>query len=269
MSFERIRWSDSDRHLGPITVAWGQPEFGLVLRSKGDEDAPAYGRLHLSRLTVLWPMPSWLIRPHREKIIAKSWDAGTVERLGRDWYWQIDRRAYGFTVSDGTLFLKFGRQTGDSWTDQSRCIFLPWKEWRHVRHSFYDMDGDLFADVPDRDWDARQMLEVACPTVRFQFRDFDGEEITATTRIEERQWKRGEGRFKWLSWFVRDKVRRSLDIRFSAEVGERKGSWKGGTIGTGIEMLPGELHEAAFRRYCGQNGMTFIGRAEAVEGAAS
>ena len=25
---------------------------------------------------------------------------------------------------------------------------------------------------------------------------------------------------------------------------------KGGTVGHSIDMLPGELHEAAFRRYC-------------------
>ena len=46
------------------------------------------------------------------------------------------------------------------------------------------------------------------------------------------------------------KIRRSLDLEFSGETGPEKGSWKGGTVGTGIEMLPGELHEAAFRRYC-------------------
>lgn len=35
--------------------------------------------------------------------------------------------------------------------------------------------------------------------------------------------------------------------------GPEKGSWKGGTIGHSIEMLPDELHEAAFRRYCDQD----------------
>lgn len=41
-----------------------------------------------------------------------------------------------------------------------------------------------------------------------------------------------------------------LDLRFSEEVGPQKGSWKGGTIGTGCDMLPGETPEQAFRRYC-------------------
>lgn len=62
---------------------------------------------------------------------------------------------------------------------------------------------------------------------------------------------------------------RNLDLRFSGETGREKGSWKGGTIGTSIEMRPGELHEAAFRRYCdeehraksGKYRITFIGAA--------
>lgn len=56
-------------------------------------------------------------------------------------------------------------------------------------------------------------------------------------------------------------LRRSLDIRFSGETGHRKGSWKGGTVGHSINMLPGELHEAAFHRYCTEHEMTFIGEA--------
>lgn len=34
--------------------------------------------------------------------------------------------------------------------------------------------------------------------------------------------------------------------------------WKGGTTGHAINMLSGELHEAAFRRYCAENNMTFV-----------
>jgi len=90
------------------------------------------------------------------------------------------------------------------------------------------------------------------PKACFEFEDYDGKKIVAATHIEEREWKRGTGWFKWLSLIWSNKVSRSLDIRFSEEVGPEKGSWKGGTLGHGIEMLPGELHEAAFRRYCEQ-----------------
>jgi len=37
-------------------------------------------------------------------------------------------------------------------------------------------------------------------------------------------------------------------VKFSDEVGERTGSWKGGVIGTGSEMRPGESPEQCLRR---------------------
>lgn len=40
----------------------------------------------------------------------------------------------------------------------------------------------------------------------------------------------------------------TIDIRFSAEVGSRAGSWKGGTIGCSYEMNPGETPEHTLRR---------------------
>jgi hypothetical protein len=70
-----------------------------------------------------------------------------------------------------------------------------------------------------------------------------------------------------LLYIGRNTVRRSLDLQFSAEVGKRKGSWKGGTIGHSIDMMPGELHEAAFRRYCAQQGLTFVGQTVAEQPA--
>jgi hypothetical protein len=75
-----------------------------------------------------------------------------------------------------------------------------------------------------------------CPTDKFEFKDFDGEQITATCKIEEREWQRGRGIFRLL-FIGRNLVRRSLDLQFSSEVGKRKGSWKGGMVGHSIEML--------------------------------
>jgi len=50
----------------------------------------------------------------------------------------------------------------------------------------------------------------------------------------------------------------SLDISFSGEVGNRKGSWKGGTVGHSTNMRHDETHKTAFQRYCVENGMTFV-----------
>jgi len=264
------RWSDNDRCVGPLTYARdgkGYRPLAVILASGDDEYPGSSLRLSGFGHTVILALPHWFPPPYREKVPAKSWDAATRERLGRDWYWAIDRREYGFTLVEGHLNISLGRQSNDSSTEQRWGCFLPWTEWRHVRHSFYGLQGEHVATLPDTGksylgdegrWERERAIKDATPTVSFDFEDFDGEQITATAKIEEREWRFGAGWFKWLSLFRRPKVRRSLDLRFSAEVGKRKGSWKGGTLGHGIEMLPGELHEAAFRRYCRENQLTFL-----------
>ena len=45
---------------------------------------------------------------------------------------------------------------------------------------------------------------------------------------------------------------------FSGETGKRKGSYKGGTLGTGINLRPGEGAVGGFMRYCQENDMRFL-----------
>jgi hypothetical protein len=236
-----IRWGDNDRYWGPFTYArddCGWRPFAIVLEL-GSGDSDFRKRLRMSALghTLIVAIP------------------GLVKHT----------RDYGFSCSEGFLQVFYGPQTMDSSTTKSLGYFLPWTQWRHVRHSMYDGNGEHFWTAPrNLDWkfgryEAIKEAEDTCPSLSFEFDDFDGERIVAKTRIEEREWLFGEGWFKWLSWFRKPKVVRSLDISFSSEVGKRKGSWKGGTLGHGITMLPGELHEAAFRRYCAENNMTFVG----------
>lgn len=262
------RWSDHDRRLGPFIYARDRRwrPFAIVLDS-GDGDERSGCRFRVSALghTLITALPP-IVRPWRRKIFP-DWDAATVERLGRNWYWDSYPREYGFSYADGFLQVFLGRQTHDSSTTQVWCKHLPWTQWRHVRHSYYDLAGRHYFTEPlllrwgTPEHEAARQIEDACPTRTFAFKDFDGEQLTARTRIEEREWRFGSGWFAWLSHFRAPKIARSLDIRFSGETGKRKGSWKGGTIGHAIDMLPGELHEAAFRRYCAAHDMTFEGPA--------
>lgn len=266
-----IHWSDHDHYFGPFTFAReGFARFGIMLTSSDDERDQAYARLHVAGFTAITPIPGWLVRPHKVQVHARGWDAATIERMGRDWYWDIHEREFGAYTAEGALHVHYGAQTHDSSTDCSRCFFFPWRSWRVVRESLYDDAGEHFTDLPrhvrladGEAWKKRHELQDACPTVSFDFHDFDGERITAKTRIEERERKLGEGRWRWLSIFRRPQITRSLDLQFSSEVGRRKGSWKGGTIGHSITMLPGELHEHAFRRYCEKKGLIFTGLREA------
>lgn len=264
-----IRWSDHDRYFGPFTYARERHRIGLaVMFSSGDDDDYAGCSVRFSGLghtlilalpAIIKPWRQWVeiyTQPTRDQMIAKGCKPG---------YWDTHERQYGFSFFEGSIHFHFGPQTHDSTTDKVKVYFLPWRIWRHVRHSLYDLEGDLFATLPDwgfrnkNGWAVKNAIEEACPSATFEFDDYDGERISATTRIDEREWLLGEGKFKWLSFFRRPKISRSLDIHFSKETGNRKGSWKGGTIGHSIDMQPGELHESAFRRYCSQNRMTFVG----------
>ena len=133
-----------------------------------------------------------------------------------------------------------------------------------VRHSLYDLDGVKFCDLPQYGrafkytYEASEAMKAACPVARFEFEDYDGERIVATCLIEEREYRRGKGIFRL--WYLgRNKCYRSVDLKFSSEVGRRKGSWKGGTIGHSCEISPGEHVQEALERYCAKEGLKFIG----------
>lgn len=227
------RLTDNDKNFGPFTIGRWHSSFSACLN--GQDDEHPHSSLLLTgfgwALRMILPLPIKPVGKYREH-----------------------QRCYGVSLCDmgnGYDFVQvfFGARTHDSSTDKVWCKHLPWKQWRHVRHSLYTPAGEHFyTEQKDfLDFFARQQ---ECPRVNFVFRDYDGEFITASCMIEEREWHRGEGWFKWLKFFYPVKIQRSLDLKFSAEVGPEKGSWKGGTIGHGIDMLDGETPGDAFRRYC-------------------
>lgn len=231
------RLTSNDHTWGPFTAARWKSRFGITVSSGDDEDPEN---------TLLMTGFGWALRVHLPTILKP------VGKYGEH------PQEFGFTLCDmgnGYDFLQvmFGPETGDSSTSKCWSKHLPWKQWSCVRNSVYEPDGTLFA-TEARGHKGAFFDFLAekdkCPSSRFGFEDYDGEMIVATCVIEEREWHRGEGWFTWLRFFWPAKIRRSLDLKFSAEVGPQKGSWKGGTIGHGIDMEPGETPRAAFERYC-------------------
>lgn len=216
-----------------------------------------------------------LIQPAREKIVAQTWNAATVARMGRDWYWEYHRREFGVYLTKSNHFvIKYGEQT-DSWPgDKTWSCFLPWGEWHRVEQTIYGRGGELWwtetkADIDKtvaaggHGFDGYFAASKLAPAVSFLFVDYDGEVIEARTIIEGSRYRAGEGWFKWIHWFRKDRVYRSLKIEFSKQVGPEKGSWKGGTLGHGIEIEDrDESHEEAFRRYCLEHGLSFYARVD-------
>lgn len=267
----RRRWGDNDRYYGPFTYA-RDGEYrhtGIELRSAGeDDDDGASLRVSGFGHTVIVGLPGWVLRPARE------W----VDLTHREWatspgYWQVMERRVGFSLYDGHLSIHYGRQAMDSSIDRQWGYSLPWTQWRHVRHSFYNLDGSHLGDEPQTArhmtmderhacYEAGRALQECADKARFNFLDYDDEHIVATCHIEEREWRRGTGWCRWMSLFWPARINRSLILNFSSEVGKRKGSWKGGTLGHSIRMKPGETAQDAFMRYCLQEGLTYAGWAD-------
>lgn len=259
----RQRWNDTERRFGPLTVARDRRTsryFALVLDS-GDEERPGCTlRLSVFGRTLILDCPP-ILRPYREKVTARSWDAATIERMGRDWYYAEDPRQVGVTISEGGFVsVAYGRQSEDSRTERRWGWFMPWAQWRVVRRRWFGLTGACVSEVrEDRvRWERVFAHKSLCPRVRFTFLDYDGEQLEATTHLEEMVWHRGIGWWRWLGWCCPPQSKRFLEITFSGEVGRRKGSWKGGTIGHRITVEPGELHADAFARYAAAHEITIL-----------
>jgi len=81
---------------------------------------------------------------------------------------------------------------------------------------------------------------------------YDGMQTRAKVNIEERQWIRGK--WKWLRSILRfipgcNKIQRTMNIMFRDEVGPKKGSWKGGTVGMGYPISARESLSNCFNRF--------------------
>jgi hypothetical protein len=264
------RWSDNQKSFYPFTLAKSRKDYGNYLgvhlhSGDNEENKGCNLKIYFLNYTFITELPP-IIKPFLFKHTPTSWDAETIKRIGRDHYFQSFNRSYGFRLlindghDQGVMFVDYGPQTHDSETTKSKVWFIPFLQWRYHGIDLYDEQQNLFYSQKhtSRSFDELYTKQKECPSVSFMFKDYDGEELTVRSTIQERTWKFGEGWFKWLSWFKKDMVIRQLDLEFSGETGKRKGSYKGGTIGASIAMLPNETHEDAFKRYCVKHEMTYI-----------
>lgn len=194
------------------------------------------------------------------------------------WWSEWFEREFGVSIDRTTLHIHYGPQTWDSDTTKSKVLFFPWAGRRFHRFTLYDLGGRAVWTKLERDvrkaqrkahagggWhdsfaEQHKQVEEVQKEV-FSFTDFDGEKIHARCHIEEREWRAGEGLFAWLSLFRKPTIQRCLSLDFDREVGSRKGSWKGGTVGHSVTWLEGDSPEWAFRRYCAAHSLQF-GRRE-------
>jgi len=141
------------------------------------------------------------------------------------------------------------KQIGIHWGKKTKLYDTPWAfDW--VRTSSMMKDGTWEHEIKgdrkefwdDNKWGDKRFQE----THPYKYIKNDGtvQETTATIRVDEREW-----RLRYFKWFklIRT-VRRSIDVKFKDQLGERVGSYKGGTTGTGHDMLKGETPYQTLKR---------------------
>lgn len=132
--------------------------------------------------------------------------------------YQCSGPTYGFYFFDDSLVLQYGKSHGRH-GDPQKHIRMPWG-WIHREHKI--------------------LSEKEVHPYRYTLASGEVQERTATINVESRLWTR--------YWLPHRLYKRTIDIEFNDEVGERTGSWKGGTTGCSYNMLPNETPVECLRR---------------------
>lgn len=157
-----------------------------------------------------------------------------------------DLPQYGIHIHNNTFWIMIGGEYDESIGQVQGKSWITWD----LPFFSYEFDGHWIKDK-DQQWVLMKNID------SYEFRKNQAyseqhsftyvlnngtiQERTATCTIEKRKWHR-----KWFPFLT--KVSEVIDIEFSDEVGERTGTWKGGTIGCSYDMSPNDTIESCLRR---------------------
>lgn len=156
--------------------------------------------------------------------------------------------AWGFNYHDNTIWIYVGGGGNFQGGRKFKTITMPWKltwvrtstlmnggiDWFHeTQKNRLNWGKDSSGEkIGSYDWLNKNKWQETHPFVD----KYDNTLVNATIGVSEREWR--PIWFEWTSLFA--KTRKTIEVNFDKEVGKEKGSWKGGTIGCGYEMLPNE-----------------------------
>lgn len=135
--------------------------------------------------------------------------------------------SWGFTYHMRGIQFQWGRHC--------RIWYLPWA-LEHQKTETMRPDGSwvpLIASYESGD-DGR-LREIHPYTYKLKSGDAL-QQREAAVWAERREW-----RWRWFQWLPWPRIiRTSIWVEFDEEIGERVGTWKGGTVGCGWDLRPGE-----------------------------
>jgi hypothetical protein len=163
--------------------------------------------------------------------------------------------AWGITYVENSLLIYYGGAGNYEGGAKCKIINLPWTltwvrtstllasgEYHHqTQTSRKSYENDEAGEIEGSyDWLNKNKWQESHPYID----KCDGTVVTATISVEEREWR--PLWFQWTSLFAFK--RKEIKVDFDQEVGSRKGSWKGGTIGCGYDLKAGESPLEALKR---------------------
>lgn len=162
------------------------------------------------------------------------------KRYKKELYYDCEAPRYGVYY--------YMNQLGFCWGNKLKLIDLPWAfDWYRTSMMMKDGTWEHETKGNRKDfWDDAKFPNKFEESYPYQYIKKDGtiQKTIATIKVYEREW-----RLKYFKWFkyIR-KVRKTIEVDFQNELGERSGSWKGGVRGVGEDMLKNETPYQTLKR---------------------
>lgn len=213
-----ITGDDPDRFYVHLSLVWGHVYLTLPIRFRGKKEMGTFG-------------PSWGGSWAFNDAIHFHWGE-RCKIIYMPWTWEWVRTSY--LAHDGTTWFT---EYAASWMARGAPVGEWWVQgWRRLDEHRAKYDATM-VKLDGIKW--RRDFAYT-----YTLRSGEVQKRVATVTVEEREWRR-----RWTYWFkLGAKVRRTIAVEFDQEVGERSGTWKGGVLGCGYEMRPGESAEDCLRR---------------------
>lgn len=193
-----------------LEIHWGREPIGVVLSECDDDGTDFRRQLWIGLGLVQAFIPLW--------------------KIDVDDAWDRDEPAWGIRADREHAWFRWGAK--------SRLLDWPW-----MLHTLaYEMQ------MADGSWESVFKHEASPRTEDhpYSYTLKSGEVQKRTATVSKRRHVLTYAGTRWLRW--PRWIRESIEVQFDGEVGERSGSWKGGTIGCGYTMLPGETPLQTLRR---------------------
>ena len=150
-----------------------------------------------------------------------------------------DTPRYGIAIHNNTFWLYLGGEMYKDWNQCSQKWItwdLPFVSYVFDFHRVMDVNGEWVDYKYDDKSIAKEVYDYS-----YTLKNGETQNRKAECYREKRQWHR-----KWFP-FVK-MTRENIDVSFSEEVGEQTGSWKGGTVGCGYDLMEDESIKSCLSR---------------------